>query len=87
MTSIPKIPRIPEEDLNNPSVIALLEIIRIMQEQIKELQDEIARLKGQKPRPKIKPSALDKEPRGMRKRETEENLGALENCPFCAHQS
>jgi hypothetical protein len=38
----------------------LLEIIRIQQEQIQELRDEIARLKGQKPKPKIKPSVLEK---------------------------
>jgi len=66
MTSIPKIPSIPDEE-RNPSVIALLEIIRVMQVQIQELKDEIARLKGQKPKPKIKPSTLEKEPRGMKK--------------------
>lgn len=71
MTSIPKIPPIPEEDIN-PSVIALLEIIQIMQGQIQELQDEIARLKGQKPRPKIRPSTLEKEPRGMGQKGKEE---------------
>jgi hypothetical protein len=41
-------------------VTALVEIIRIQQEQIQELRDEIARLKGQKPKPKIKPSVLEK---------------------------
>ncbi len=39
----------------------LLEIIRIQQEQIQELRDEIARLKGQKPKPQIKPSVLEKD--------------------------
>jgi hypothetical protein len=71
MALIPKIPPIPDEDLN-PSVIALLEIVRIMQGQIQDLRDEIARLKGQKPKPKIKPSTLEKEPRGMRKKGAEE---------------
>ena len=66
MASIPKIPPIPEEE-RTPLVSALLEIILIQQEQIQELRDEIARLKGQKPKPKIKPSTLEKEPRGMRK--------------------
>ena len=42
-------------------VVALLEIIRFQQEQIQELRDEIARLKGQKPKPKIKPSTLEKD--------------------------
>lgn len=59
MGSIPKIPEIPEAE-RTPLVVALLEIIRIQQEQIQELRDEIARLKGQKPRPRIKPSKLEK---------------------------
>jgi len=42
-------------------VVALLEIIRFQEEGIQELRDEIARLKGQKPRPKSKPSALEKQ--------------------------
>jgi len=61
MTAIPKIPPIPDAE-QTPLVNALLEIIRIQQAQIQELRDEIARLKGQKPKPKIKPSALEKEP-------------------------
>ncbi len=59
MASKLKIPKIPEEE-RTPLVVALLEIIQIQQEQIQELRDEIARLKGQKPKPKIKPSALEK---------------------------
>ncbi len=59
----PKIPEIRQEELT-PLVTALVEIIRIQQEQIQELRDEIARLKGQKPsqkpKPKIKPSVLEK---------------------------
>jgi hypothetical protein len=61
MSSIPKIPEITEAE-RTPLVVALLEIIRIQQEQIQELRDEIARLKGQKPRPRIKPSKLEKKP-------------------------
>ena len=56
-----KIPHIPEEE-RTPLVTALLEIVRIQQELIQELRDEIARLKGDKPRPKIKPSVLEKGP-------------------------
>ncbi len=62
MGSVKKIPRIvdiPEED-RTPLVVTLLEIIQLQQEQIQALKDEIARLKGQKPRPKIKPSKLEK---------------------------
>ena len=67
MTSIPKIPPIPDEQ-RTPLVVALLEIIHMQQRQIQELKDEIARLKGQKPKPKIKPSTLEKEPRGTSKK-------------------
>ncbi len=55
-----KIPKIPEEQ-RTPLVCALLEIILFQQEQIQELRDEIARLKGQKPKPKIRPSTLENE--------------------------
>jgi len=79
MASIPKIPPIPDEDLN-PSVIALLEIIRIMQEQIQELRDEIARLKGQKPKPKIKPSSLEKEQRDKNKQRLTEKRPGSDKC-------
>ncbi|MFH1116459.1 MAG: hypothetical protein V1792_21310 [Pseudomonadota bacterium] len=67
MASLPKIPPIPDAD-RNASVTALLEILSICLEQIQELKDEIARLKGQKPKPKIKPSSLEKEPRGSSNR-------------------
>jgi hypothetical protein len=56
--SIPKIPEIPEAE-RTPLVVALLEIIQLQQEQIQALKDEIAQLKGEKPRPKIKPSKLE----------------------------
>ena len=54
---IPRIADIPEEE-RTPLVVTLIEIIQLQQEQIQALKDEIARLKGQKPRPKIKPSKL-----------------------------
>jgi len=49
------------ESEETPLVIMLLEIIQQQAEEIQLLKDEIARLKGQKPKPKIKPSNLDKE--------------------------
>ena len=59
MMSIPKIPTVPDEECT-PLVLTLLEILKLQQEQIQALKDEIAILKGQKPRPKIKPSKLGK---------------------------
>jgi hypothetical protein len=56
----PKIPDIPDEE-RTPLVTALLEIVQIQQELIQEMKDEIARLKGQKPKPRIKPSTLEKD--------------------------
>ena len=56
---IPRIEDIAEED-RTPLVVTLIEIIQLQQEQIQALRDEIARLRGQKPRPKIKPSKLEK---------------------------
>jgi hypothetical protein len=61
MKPTPKIPHIPEEE-RTPLIVALLEIIQVLQEQNQELRDEIAELKGQKPKPKIKPSVLEKDP-------------------------
>ena len=49
------------ESEKSPIVIELLEIIQQQAEDIQLLKDEIARLKGQKPKPKIKPSNLVKE--------------------------
>jgi hypothetical protein len=56
---IPRIEDIPQED-HTPLVVTLIEIIQLQQEQIQALKDEIAQLKGQKPRPKIRPSKLEK---------------------------
>lgn len=59
------IPEIPEEDIKNPTVNMLVELCwnysRIIQEQSEQIQllkDEIAKLKGQKPRPKLPPSKM-----------------------------
>src|SRR5438445_12683668 len=60
-----ELPDIPAEE-RTPLVESLLAIIRIQQDRIQqleatvqELRDEIAILKGQKPRPDIKPSRLE----------------------------
>jgi hypothetical protein len=58
----------PQEDRENPTIILLLElleqqseVISALKEQNQILKDEIARLKKQKPKPKIKPSRLPKD--------------------------
>jgi uncharacterized small protein (DUF1192 family) len=61
-------PDIPEEQIT-PLVAQLLSIIELQMEEIQLLKDEIARLKGQKPKPKIKPSSLEKrKPTNKRKK-------------------
>jgi hypothetical protein len=67
-TKIPKIPDIPEEE-RTPLVAELLdicclqqELILSLREQIQVLRDEVARLKNQKPKPKIRPSSLENRP-------------------------
>jgi hypothetical protein len=62
------IKNIPEEDRQNPTIILLLELfeqqfetILALKEQNQILRDEIARLKNQKPKPKIRPTKLSKD--------------------------
>ena len=65
-TKLPGIPDIPA-DQRTPAVVQLLELCHRQQEQIQALRDEVARLKGQKPKPVIKPSALEGERSGAKK--------------------
>lgn len=60
--TIPKVPLLSEEE-RTPVVTTLLEIIHLQGEMIQQLRDEIAILKGQKPKPQIKPSQLEKGPK------------------------
>ena len=60
MDSIPKIPDIPDEE-RTPWVTILLELCHQLREWVQKLKDENARLKGQKARPSIAPSCLNKE--------------------------
>jgi len=53
------IAELPEEEIS-PTIIKLVDFIQQQSEELQALRDEIARLKGQKPKPKIKPSNLDK---------------------------
>ncbi len=51
---------IPEKDRENPTVLLLLDIIRMQAEQIEQLKDEINKLKNHPRKPNIKPSRLEK---------------------------
>src|ERR1043166_7463576 len=57
----PALPDIPEPE-RTPLVLLLLDIIHQQQQRIAQLEDEIALLKGLKPRPKIQPSILETPP-------------------------
>jgi hypothetical protein len=59
MRATTRIPKIPEEEIT-PLVSELLAVLQLQAEEIQQLKDEIARWKGQKPKPKIKPSNLEK---------------------------
>lgn len=74
---VPKIqiPKIPKEE-NTLIISQLLEvieqqsvIIKLQGEEIQLLKDEIARLKGQQPKPKIRPSKLEKDPKDQKKKD------------------
>jgi Transposase IS66 family len=59
------VPDIAESE-GTPLVRQLLDIVRLQQERIRQLEDEIIRLKGLKTRPQIAPSALETPPRTPR---------------------
>ena len=59
------LPDIPDAECT-PLVRQLLEIIHLQHDRIQQLEDEVARLKGLKTRPRIAPSALETPPRPPR---------------------
>ena len=59
MSITTRFPKIPNEQIT-PVVAELLELVRLQMDEIQFLRDEIARLKGQKPKPNIKASRLEK---------------------------
>ena len=66
------IAELPEEEMT-PTVSKLIGFIQQQAEELQALKDEISRLKGQKTKPKIKPSNLDKD--------TEQSMGKPKNKP------
>ena len=71
-----EIPKIPEEEKTpiNSQLLEIIEqqavIIHLQAEDIQQLKDEIARLKGQKPKPKIRPSKLQKDTKDQKKKDS-----------------
>ena len=70
-----KIPKIPEEE-KIPIISQLVEIIeqqsvaiQLLEEENQQLKDEVARLKGQKPKPTIRPSTLEKTPKDQKRKD------------------
>ena len=53
-----KLPELSSEDLSDRETL-LLQLLREREECIQQLSDQIARLKGEKGKPKIKPSRLE----------------------------
>ena len=58
--------------------IQLWQLLREQQERIRELEDEIARLKGEKGKPKIKPSRLEPSKKSSSQEEEDHRNGATE---------
>lgn len=65
------------EDQKTPLVQMLLRIIQEQTEEIALLKDEIAKLKGQKPRPKFPPSPVSKDAKNKNKRPDGNNFGSI----------
>ncbi|VAW27190.1 Mobile element protein, partial [hydrothermal vent metagenome] len=57
---MPKLPNFSEEELT-PNVLQLLEVSHYQRELIQALRDEVAQLKGNKAKPRIRPSNMDKD--------------------------
>ena len=87
---LPEIPEIEKTPLVSDLLIAIeqqVNIIGQLTEQIQLLKDEIARLKNQPPRPKIKPSSLENKAAGKKKRKGKKRPGSKKrkkqpNCKF-----
>lgn len=78
-------PNIPEDQIT--AVVAqLLAIIELQIEEIQLLKDEIARLKGQKPKPKIKPSILQNQKRSAKKQQRRKRANKSKTKKLEIHQ-
>ncbi len=73
-----KVPQLNTEELSDSEAL-LLQLVRERDECIQELKDEIARLKGEKEKPKIKPSRLEPKNKANQQQESEQQTSAQEN--------
>ena len=73
-----KVPKLNPEDLTERETL-LWQIIRELREKVGELTDEIARLKGEKEKPKIKPSLLEPKDKNSSPQEDEASETSGEN--------
>ena len=73
-----KVPKLNPEDLTERETL-LLQIIRELQEKVGELTDEIARLKREKEKPKIKPSRLEAKDKDTQPEESEQPTSGLDS--------
>jgi hypothetical protein len=78
-------PNIPEDQIT-PVVTQLLAIIELQIEEIQLLKDEIARLKGQKPKPKIKPSILQNQKHSAKKQKRRKRVKKSKTKKLEIHQ-
>ncbi len=73
-----KVPQLNTEQLSDSEAL-LLQLVRERDECIQELKDEIARLKGEKEKPQIKPSRLEPKKKRNQQKESEQQTSAQEN--------
>ena len=76
-----KVPKLSDEDLSDRETL-LLQLLREREECIQQLRDEIARLKGEKGQPKIKPSRLEPEKKAQAQQEGTEEEASEEEQAF-----
>ncbi len=72
------VPQLSAEDLTDRETL-LLQIVREREECIQELKDQIARLKGEKGKPKIKPSRLEPKEKGQKQEEDSQECPGEKN--------
>ena len=73
-----KLPELSCEDLSGRETL-LLQLLREREECIQQLRDEIARLKGEKEKPKIKPSRLEAKEKAEKEGEDAEESASQSN--------